>query len=43
MQKESEIFHQRPAPVAGKAVPSPIGSMSYNVLRELLDEGKILK
>jgi hypothetical protein len=41
--KEAEIFHQRPRPVIGKAVPSPIGSMNYNLLRELIEEGAFLK
>lgn len=41
--READIFHQRPSPVIGKAVPSPIGSMNFNLLRELLEEGAFLK
>lgn len=43
MIKESVIFHKRPAPVAGQIVPTPIGSMNYNVLRALIEEGLVLK
>lgn len=41
--READLFHQRPAPIVGKVVPSPIGSMNFNLLRELLDEGAFLK
>lgn len=41
--READLFHQRPVPIVGKAVPSPIGSMNFNLLRALLDEGAFLK
>jgi hypothetical protein len=41
--KEAELFHTRPQPIVGKAVPTPVGSMNYNVLRELLDELNIIQ
>ena len=43
MQKESELYHQRQAGVPGKAVPTPVGSMNFNVLRALLEEGMLLR
>ncbi|MCB0332244.1 MAG: class I SAM-dependent methyltransferase [Bdellovibrionales bacterium] len=43
MKREAEIFHQRPNPIPGKVVPTPVGSMNYNVLAALLEEGGVLK
>lgn len=43
MSGESAKFHARPAGIVGSTVPTPIGSMSYNVLRVLLEEGNILR
>lgn len=43
MTTESALFHQRPNPVEGKAVPTPFGSMSYNVLREVIEQGAVLQ
>jgi predicted O-methyltransferase YrrM len=43
MQREADLFHSRPNPTPGQIVPTPVGSMNYNVLRALLEEGNIIK
>lgn len=41
--KEAQLFHSCPPPVTGKAVPTPMGSMNYCVLRNLIEEMGVLQ
>lgn len=43
MTNEAEIFHGDHKPQVGKLMPTPVGSMNYNVLRALLEEGNVIK
>lgn len=43
MSNEAALFHQRPGAIPGKLVPTPVGSMNFNVLRSVLEEGGILR
>lgn len=43
MENEAQLFHKCLPPEIGKAVPTPIGAMNFNLLRLLLEDGKFLQ
>jgi predicted O-methyltransferase YrrM len=42
MSNEAAKFHARPPGIVGTVVPTPVGSMNYNAIRALLEEGNFL-
>lgn len=43
MQREAELFHSAPRPTAGNIVPTPVGSMNFNVLSAIIFEAGVLQ